>query len=292
MTKPDADEGARAAIDVGTNSVRLLLVGRGSELRRSTVTGLGRGVDATRRISDDALDRTLEVLSDYAAELQRVPRVRAVTTSVARDATNRDVLVRRAGEVLGVPLELISGEEEARLSFRGATTDLGSNGDVVVSDIGGGSTEFVWSTDSGVDAVSVDIGSVRLTDRLLTRRPVPFDVLEEAVYEVEQAFAPVPVDAPRRVIGVAGTWTSLAAMAEPERSIHGAELERHVIEGLVLRLAGSSIAETERIRGLDPARAPVILGGAIVAREVLRHLQAPSCLVSGRDLLDGVILTL
>lgn len=281
---------ARAAIDVGTNSVRLLIVDGDREIRRSVVTGLGRGLDGCGRISEDAIERTVDVLARYAAEMGGIARARAVSTSAARDAANRRQLIERAEEALGRPLEVISGTEEAELSYRGATSDVTAPDDVVVSDIGGGSTEFVWRHASEPRGVSVDMGSVRLTDRLFESRPVPFDTLQRAVAMVERSFdgVSVPLSSPR-LIAVAGTWTTLAAMVDDARPVHGRILVRAHIEQLLLRLAASTVEETARLPGLDPDRAPVILGGAVVAREVMRKLGVTEASISERDLLDGIV---
>ena len=289
----------RAAVDIGSNSMRLLVVDdEGVERRREArVTGLGGGVDRSRRLSGDAVERTLGVLAEYGEAMREsgVDRVRAVATSATRDAENREGFLDQAERALGVRPEPISGVEEARLSFAGATRDVPGSGPYVVVDIGGGSTEFVWG-DGEVEAVSVDIGSVRLTDRVLTDRPASFDQLEAAMRQVEELFVaevgPVPVF--RVAVGVGGTWTSLAPIVlqlsvYDREAVHHSTLERIDVDRLVERLAAMSIEETERIPALDPARAPVILAGAVVARESMRFLGASSVLVSEHDLLDGIV---
>jgi len=290
--------GMKAAVDIGTNSMRLLIVADdGSEAGRWVrVTGLGRGLDSSGALSEDAIARTVEALSEFGREMadKGVAVARAVATSASRDASNRDEFLDRAEQALGIRPEVIPGTEEAELSYRGAT--LGRSGSFVVVDIGGGSTEFVWTGDSGVEGVSVDIGSVRLTDRMLGMRPVPFEILEIASRHVAQLFEGLAVPE-AAVIGVAGTWTSLAAMAanlpEYDRSrVHGSTLARPAIDHAVGWLAAHTIEETEAIPSLDPARAPVILGGAVVAREVMRHLGCTEVTVSEHDLLDGVVAAL
>lgn len=281
----------RAALDIGTNSMRLLIVDDGGVdlVRIATVTGLGRGVDADRALSEEAISRTVAVLEEYArlCEGHGVDRRRAVATSATRDAENRDEFLDRAESALGVRPEVISGVEEAALAHAGATR--GREGDFVVVDIGGGSTEFVFRTDDIV-AVSIDIGSVRLTDRLLPERPAAFDAIETAVEHVEGMFAEVVIPDGLDVIGVAGTWTSLAAiLAGRDGSVHDSVIDRLSADRLVGRLAGLTIPETERLPGLDPARAPVILAGAVIARQVMRTLDVPEVTVSERDLLDGVV---
>jgi exopolyphosphatase/guanosine-5'-triphosphate,3'-diphosphate pyrophosphatase len=281
----------RAAIDIGTNSMRLLIVDdEGHDLvRLAKVTGLGRGTDASGKLSDEAIERTIVVFEEFGrlCDEHGVDRRRAVATSATRDAGNRDEFLARAESALGVRPEAISGVEEAELAYFGATR--GRSGDFAVVDIGGGSTEFVFRTDE-INAVSIDIGSVRLTDRLLFERPATFEAVESAAAHVERMFAEVAVPDGSRIIGVAGTWTSLAAIiAGREGSVHDSVIDRLSADRLVARLAGLTVEETERLPGLDPARAPVILAGAVIARQVLRTLDVPEVAVSERDLLDGIV---
>jgi exopolyphosphatase / guanosine-5'-triphosphate,3'-diphosphate pyrophosphatase len=291
----------KAAVDIGTNSMRLLLVSDdGVEIGRwARVTGLGKGLDATGRLAEEAIERTVAVLKEYGQLItdHGAARARAVATSASRDAANRDEFFDRAEAALGFRPEVIPGEEEARLSYLGATSGLESGAPHVVVDIGGGSTEFVWQTDGTVHGCSIDIGSVRLTDRLLAARPVDFAGLESAGRHVEELFAGVPRPAATTVIGVAGTWTSLAAiaqdLAEYDRAkVHGWPLGRTDVERLIGLFASQTIEETARIPAIDPARAPVILAGTIIARETMRHLAALEVTVSEHDLLDGVVASL
>lgn len=282
---------ARAGIDIGTNSMRLLVVDDdGSDLARiARVTGLGRGVDATRRFDQDAVNRTIAVFDEFGrlCESYGADRRRAVATSATRDAEDREDFLDRAAVALGVRPEVISGEAEAELALLGA--GIGRVDDIVVVDIGGGSTEFVYRG-GAVKAVSIDIGSVRLTDRLLPDRPATYDAVEAAIAHVEELFMKVEVPDGRNVVGVAGTWTSLAAIAVgKEGSVHDMILDRLSLDRLVGRLAGLTVAETADLPGLDPARAPVILAGAVIAREAMRRLDATEVTISERDLLDGVV---
>lgn len=291
----------RAAVDIGTNSMRLLIVGDdGVEVGRwAKVTGLGEGLDASGRLAPDAMDRTVAVLAEYGrrAADAGVIRARAVATSASRDAANRDEFFDRAEAALGFRPEVIAGTEEAALSYRGATSGTDRPGPYVVIDIGGGSTEFVWESDGEVTGHSIDIGSVRLTDRLLGHRPVGFDELEDAGRHVAALFESVPVPAVGTAIGVAGTWTSLAAIAQDlavydREKVHGWPLGRPEVERLIGLFASQSVEETAAIPAIDPARAPVILAGAVIARETMRHLAVLEVVVSEHDLLDGVIATL
>jgi len=272
-----------AAVDIGTNSMRLLLVQQvGSGLvelgRFERVTGLGRGVDSTGLLSEEAIDRTLLALAEFGARMNeaRVARRRAVATSASRDAANSEHFFDRAELALGVRPELISGEEEARLAFTGASHER--PGPLLVIDIGGGSTEFV----TAAGGTSYEIGSVRLTDRLLRDRPVVEPGLAAARAMVSESLSRV-TSFSGTVIGVAGTWTSLGAMEESET------LSLAAVTAWVERLAAMSLEETSDIPGLDPARAPVMLGGAIVAEGAMKAVGADIVAVSRHDLLDGVV---
>jgi exopolyphosphatase/guanosine-5'-triphosphate,3'-diphosphate pyrophosphatase len=283
-----------AAIDIGSNSMRLLIVeriGDGEvELGRyERVTGLGIGVDATGVLTEEAIDRTLLALSEFGGRMEKigVDRRRAVATSASRDASNRETFFDRAELALGVRPELIPGEREADLSFRGATTGMPFSGPFLVIDIGGGSTEFT-TADGGR---SFDIGSVRLTDRVLNARPAPPGQLAEARGLVGEMFLPISTFV-GRVVGVAGTWTSLQRIENPETETHLAQLSAMQVSALVDRLAKLSVDETAALPGLDPARAPVILSGAVVAEAALAACGANAVTISEHDLLDGVVAEL
>lgn len=284
---------SRAAVDIGTNSMRLLIVDdAGVEVTRiQRVTGLGRGVDAAGRFDPEAVRRTIEVLEEFGQAMKSVPAKRAVATSASRDASDREGFLDLAEQALGIRPEVIPGTEEAALAYAGATA--GMLGDLMVVDIGGGSTEFVWREGEELKASSFDVGSVRLTERHLQFRPAPFDAVEAAARSCQDAFEPVGALRGRfEAIGVAGTWTSLAAIVleSADRSaIHGFRLDRIGVDRLVGRLSSLTIADTAALAGLDPARAPVILAGAIVAREAMRVLGVDHVAVSERDLLDGVV---
>ena len=195
-----------AAVDIGTNSVRLLVAevdddGTVRTLdRRMRITRLGQGVDATRRLAPEAIERTLAVLREYGGVIGElgVEHVRATATSAARDATNRDDFFRPGRDALGTELELLTGEEEAALSFRGATRDVDAPGPYLVVDIGGGSTEFVVGTTEPTGLVSVDIGCVRITEQFLHSDPPAPEELSQAVSVVRDHLADVRRDRPRR----------------------------------------------------------------------------------------------
>lgn len=292
----------KAAVDIGTNSMRLLIVDDTDteRIRLQEVTGLGQGLGATGRLSPDAIERTVTVLADFGRVMRQegVDTVRAVATSASRDAENRAEFFDRAEHALGVRPHLITGVEEAELAYIGATAGLELPRPHLVVDIGGGSTEFVWGLDGGIEAISVGVGSVRLTERLLPDRPADFEQLVSAYHHVEGLF--VHADLPNQIgtmIGVAGTWTSLSAIAldlpaYDRARVHQSVIDRSVLDRLVVRLAGLTIEQTAALPALDPKRAPVILGGSIIAREALRRLGAQQIVVSEHDLLDGVIARL
>ena len=294
-----------AAADLGTNSTRLLIAeveeGRVWPVeRRVVVTGLGAGVDSAGRLAEEGMARTLEVLADYraAARAAGADRLRAVATSAVRDAYNRVAFLERAGEALGVRPEVIGGEEEAALSFAGATAGVAGSAPYLVIDVGGGSTEFVFGRDAPTWLHSIDFGSRRATERFLTRHPAGAEAVAAARRAAGEAFAGLESPGnPQTVIGTGGTYTALAAIAlgleayDSER-VHGSVLSRSALDGLVGRLAGLSLAETAALPSLDPARAPVLLGGAVVGAEVLRRWGLDRLTVSEADLLDGIALLL
>lgn len=286
-------------VDIGTNSMRLLVVDDGTErIREVAVTALGSGVDGTGRFNQECAAATLEVLSRYGETMDRlgVERRRAVATSATRDAKDGAAFIMEAAQVLGVVPEVISGEEEAALSYLGATASLDDRIPTVVIDIGGGSTEFVYGNGTMTSATSIDLGSVRLTERSLPSRPIPEADLRRSRSAAAEAFlAAPPSDLRQRAIGVAGSFTSLAAIAldlpEYDRSrVHGAILTAAEIHDLIGRLSTMTVAETAAIPSLDPNRAPVILAGAILAEAALVAVGFDQITVSEHDLLDGLAL--
>jgi len=290
-----------AAIDVGTNSTRLLVADVDGGLvrpveRRVVVTGLGAGVDTAGRLGAAGVTRTLEVLASYAAAARSAgaARVRAVATSAVRGAADRDRFLDRAADALGVRPEVIDGEEEAVLSFLGAAGGVGGPGPYLVIDVGGGSTEFVFGADSPEFLRSIDLGSRRITERCLRSLAADPPALAAARRAAGEAFAEVALPGvPRTVVGTGGTYTALGAIAldlaayDPER-VHGSVLTLTTLDALAERLAALSLEETAALPSLDPARAPVLLGGALVGAEALRRSGRPELVVSEADLLDGI----
>jgi exopolyphosphatase/guanosine-5'-triphosphate,3'-diphosphate pyrophosphatase len=217
----------------------------------------------------------------------------AMATSACRDAVNTPLFFDRCEPILGVRPELITGTTEAVLAYRGATLGQEYADPVVVSDIGGGSTEFV--TDN--DEVSIDIGSVRLTETVLANRPASFEEMNDARGRVEEMFVDVNMGEVGTPVGVAGTWTSLGAIAQELEEydstlVHGYRLSRRRLEELTLMLSLMSAEETALIPGIDPNRAPVILAGAVVAGGVMDVLGADGVVVSERDSLHGAAMEL
>ena len=291
-------------MDIGTNTVRLLVAetaaGEIVDVERAVeIVGLGRGVDANRLLDPDRVRVALAILRDYGARASALgaERLRAVATSATRDAEDGLEFLEQAAEALGHRVEVITGIDEAALAFHGAIRGLPPARSLVI-DPGGGSTEFVLGREEPVYSVSIDVGSVRLTERLLPERPTTPGRVAEVAGEVAEMFGLVRLPSrPDRVIGVAGTFTSLAAISlgldEYDADVvHGSMLSLEALDRLVAHLSTLSVEETASIPSLDPRRAPVLLGGAIVAREALRVSGHGEALVSERDLLDGIVLDL
>jgi exopolyphosphatase/guanosine-5'-triphosphate,3'-diphosphate pyrophosphatase len=294
------------AIDCGTNSTRVL-VGDGHTTvdRRMTITRLGAGVDRTRRLDPAAIDRTVSVLKEYRRVLDEhgVTRVRMTATSAARDATNRDDFFDAAEAVIGARPELLSGDEEGALSFRGAVSDLdATDGPFLVVDIGGGSTEIVVGRDTPAGMRSLDLGCVRVTEKFLHSDPPRPEELANAIGVVHDALDDVTRDVPAvldaaRFVGLAGTVTTMAAveigLAEYDRDrIHHFELTRRAAEDVFRTLATEARAARVHNPGLEEARADVIVGGALILVTIMRHFGFETCLVSEADILDGLILSM
>jgi exopolyphosphatase/guanosine-5'-triphosphate,3'-diphosphate pyrophosphatase len=296
-----------AVVDIGTNSTRLLVAevegGQVKELvRRTTITRLGEGVDRSGHLLDSAIERVLTACAEYRAEIdQREPeRVVAVLTSAARDAENGAELERQLRERFGFDARTITGDEEARLTYLGATSARSYRSPLLVLDIGGGSTEFVVGAGTNVlFHVSTQAGSVRHTERNLHSDP-PTQVeltrcADEIRAEIERA---VPAEVRRTVedgVAVAGTPTSFAAIAQelepydPER-VDGYRLSRAECERILERLARIALAERRELPGLHPDRAPTIVAGGIILLETMRLFGLDSMEVSEHDILAGAAL--
>lgn len=299
--------GCRAAIDCGTNSTRLLVAGGdGATVERlMRITRLGQGVDAAGRLAAEAVERTLAVLREYRATMDRLgaDRVRMTATSAARDAVNREEFLAAAEAVVGVRPELLSGEEEARLSFLGATSELDrADGPFLVVDIGGGSTEFALGTTEPDGVVSTDMGCVRISERFLHHDPPLPEELSQALsvardhLEDVARVLPTAADA-GRLVGLAGTVTTVAAVelglpAYDRDRIHHFVLTRAAMEDVFRTLATENRAQRLANPGLEEARADVIVGGMVVLVAVMRFFGFDELLVSEADILDGLVASL
>jgi len=332
-----------AAIDCGTNSLRLLIADvdpARRELsdieRRMEIVRLGQGVDATGRLAPEALERTMRVLADYAEQISRARAgaVRMVATSATRDASNAADFSRGVQEVLGVLPEVISGDEEARLSFTGATAELAGPGagiraaarsrpaaesqppsgpqvppgpqpPYLVVDIGGGSTEFVLGgaddSGDGLAAISVDVGCVRLTERHLVSDPPSADQIEAARADIDQALdqvvAAVPVASARTLVGLAGSVTTVTAIAlglpvyDPRRT-HHARIPAATVHEVTDRLLHQSREQRAAIPSLHPGRVDVIGAGALILDRLMERFDFASVVTSEHDILDGIAWSL
>jgi exopolyphosphatase / guanosine-5'-triphosphate,3'-diphosphate pyrophosphatase len=296
-----------AAVDLGTNSTRLLVADvtgdRLSELHRETrVTRLGEGVDERRRLLPLPIARVRNVLSDYrlAAERFDVERTLAIATSAIRDAENGEAFLGEIEWSYGFATRLLSGHDEALLTYRGVTAGHSLDGETVIVDLGGGSTELVAADGGAVHwHDSLDIGSVRLTERFLHSDPPTDEELAACTDAVRALLAERVPDRVRsniaHTIGVAGTITSLAALdlglTEYDRDrVHGHRLSPDALREQLDRLASVPVDERRGLRPLDPERAPVIVAGALIVRELVDFFGTDGIEVSERDILDGAAL--
>jgi exopolyphosphatase/guanosine-5'-triphosphate,3'-diphosphate pyrophosphatase len=309
-----------AAIDCGTNSIRLLVADVPPEgahtdlLRRMEVVRLGQGVDATGRLAPEAIERTRVVLAEYAAQARELgaERVRMVATSATRDAANRADFEAMVTATLGQLPDVVSGVEEAELSYLGATASLAAAARAhgaeaprppfLVVDIGGGSTEFVLGDASGVRAArSVDVGCVRLTERHLRSDPPPPDEVQAAEADVRAALELVAADVPVReaatLVGLAGSVTTVAALAlglpayDPV-AIHGSRIPVAAVRSVTAGLLSATRAKRAASPVMHPGRVDVIGAGALVLRVIMDAFDMEEVVVSEHDILDGIALRL
>ncbi|THV32196.1 Ppx/GppA phosphatase family protein [Glycomyces paridis] len=300
-----------AGIDCGTNSIRLLIAdldeaGRLHDVvRRMEVVRLGEGVDRTGRLSEAALERTRAALADYTAQIREhgAEAVRMVATSASRDAANAADFTAMVASVLGREPEVITGDEEARLSFTGAVATLPAHeGQRLLLDIGGGSTEFVRGDGAEVlAAISVDVGCVRMTERHLHSDPPLESELDAAVADVtavaDKALAVADADRQAtELVAVAGTATTIAAIAlglkaYDAEAIDGTRLTYAQVAAVAADLAAAGHAERLAIPVMHPGRADVIVGGAVVLRTIMERSGIDEVLISEHDILDGIALS-
>jgi exopolyphosphatase/guanosine-5'-triphosphate,3'-diphosphate pyrophosphatase len=299
-----------AAIDCGTNSVRLLVAdvdtGVPTEVvRRMEIVRLGRGVDRTGRLAPEAIEATRVALADYAAQIRDlgVARTRMVATSATRDAANADEFRSMVERTLGVTPEVVSGEEEAHLSFDGAVRGLPADlpAPYLVVDIGGGSTEFVLGTAEPESAVSVDIGCVRMTERHLVSDPPSAEQIAAAKSDiaaaVERALGVVPGRRARTLVGLAGSVTTVTGLAlgldryRPE-VIHHARISYDQVATVTADLLGMTKEQRLALPVMHPGRADVIGAGALVLRVVMERVGIDGVVASEHDILDGICYSL
>ncbi len=299
-----------AALDCGTNSTRLLIVdSEGNALvREMRITRLGQGVDATHALRPEAIERTLEVLRTFRGLMDEanVEQARLVATSAVRDASNGEAFLQAATAAVGIEAELLSGFDEGRLSHAGATRGLPPGiGDDVVVDIGGGSTELIVARNGVIHAVSMDLGCVRLSERSLLHDPPQASEIADvnavvatalhAAYGVVPELATLPPGS--RLIGLAGTVSTLTALElgliEYDRAkVHHATLTLAAVEKWCEDLAAESAQSRGTRAGMVDGRQDVIVGGALILRQVMERLGMDECLVSESDILDGLVMSL
>ncbi|HYN93177.1 MAG TPA: Ppx/GppA phosphatase family protein [Pilimelia sp.] len=297
-----------AAIDCGTNSIRLLVADLPAEgaavdvVRRMEIVRLGQGVDRTGRLAPEAIERTRVALAGYAAEIAELgaERVRMCATSASRDAANAGDFTAMVRATLGVDPEVVTGDAEARLSFAGAVLGLPAEPPYLVVDIGGGSTEFVVGSAAVDRAISVDIGCVRMTERHLHGDPpTPAQVAAaeaDITAAVDRALEAVGGRAAATLVGLAGSVTTVAAIAlglpgYDAARIHHSRISRDDVAKVTADLLGRSAAQRLELPVMHPGRADVIGAGALVLRVIMDRAGADAVVASEHDILDGIALS-
>ena len=298
-----------AAIDCGTNSIRLLIADIDSSnfreiYRTMEIVRLGQGVDQNKAFHPDAIARTLAAVDLFAQEISKrgVEHIRFCATSATRDATNRELFIDGVIERLGVEPEVISGEEEARLSFIGATKEFAqSDAPFLVVDIGGGSTEFVYGNSDVEFAKSVNIGCVRMTERNIHSDPPKAEEIENARRDIQEAIAVaasiVPITEAKTLIAVAGTATSVAASAlnletYDRHLIHLSRVSAEQTHHVAITFAAMNAEERSHVGFLHPGRADVFAAGSLVLSEIMKATGAKEFVASEADILDGIAWSL
>jgi len=298
-----------AAIDCGTNSIRLLIAdisgGKFKEvLRDMEIVRLGQGVDENKSFHPDAINRTLAAVEKFKNQLtgKGVEKIRFCATSATRDAANRDLFIDGVRQILGVEVEVIPGEEEARLSFNGATKELlQSDAPFLVVDIGGGSTEFVYGNKEVEFAKSVDIGCVRMSERHLKSQPVEMSQVAQAIIDIDkaiaQAAAVVPISTAKTLVAVAGTATTIAAAAlELETydryAIHLSRIPAEKVHKVSAAFQAMTKSEISKLGFMHPGRVDVITAGSLVLSRIMAATGATEFVASESDILDGMAWSL
>jgi len=298
-----------AAIDCGTNSIRILIAdisgGKFKEvLRDMEIVRLGQGVDENKSFNPDAINRTLAAVEKFKNQLagKGVEKIRFCATSATRDAANRDLFIDGVRQILGVEVEVIPGEEEARLSFNGATKELlQSDAPFLVVDIGGGSTEFVYGNKEVEFAKSVDIGCVRMSERHLKSQPVEMSQVAQAIIDIDkaiaQAAAVVPISTAKTLVAVAGTATTIAAAAldletYDRYAIHLSRIPAEKVHKVSAAFQAMTKSEISKLGFMHPGRVDVITAGSLVLSRVMAATGATEFVASESDILDGMAWSL
>jgi exopolyphosphatase/guanosine-5'-triphosphate,3'-diphosphate pyrophosphatase len=298
-----------AAIDCGTNSIRLLIAdisgGKFKEvLRDMEIVRLGQGVDENKSFHPDAINRTLAAVEKFKNQLagKGVEKIRFCATSATRDAANRDLFIDGVRQILGVEVEVIPGEEEARLSFNGATKELlQTDAPFLVVDIGGGSTEFVYGNKEVEFAKSVDIGCVRMSERHLKSQPVEMSQVAQAIIDIDkaiaQAAAVVPISTAKTLVAVAGTATTIAAAAldletYDRYAIHLSRIPAEKVHKVSAAFQAMTKSEISKLGFMHPGRVDVITAGSLVLSRVMAATGATEFVASESDILDGMAWSL
>ncbi|MDP6323287.1 MAG: Ppx/GppA phosphatase family protein [Acidimicrobiales bacterium] len=292
-----------AAIDCGTNSTRMLIANKFETLdRQMKITRLGQGLDQSGELSNQAMSRVIDVLKDFRRSLDKheVSEVRMVATSAARDASNSEDFFNKVESTLGVRPELLTGEEEGRLSFQGAIAELDpSQGPFLILDIGGGSTEFVFGSEKAENVYSSQIGCVRLTEEFFENDPPLPEELHACLSvvggHVDDALREIPnIGDEVTLVGLAGTVSCVAAIEiglekYDREKIHHFHLSKDAVEDVFRTLATENKLERMSNPGLEEDRADVIVAGTAILVKVMRQLQLTECLVSESDIMDGIL---
>ena len=298
-----------ASIDCGTNSIRLLIAdisgGKFKEvLRDMEIVRLGQGVDENKSFHPDAINRTLAAVEKFKNQLagKGVEKIRFCATSATRDAANRDLFIDGVRQILGVEVEVIPGEEEARLSFNGATKELlQSDAPFLVVDIGGGSTEFVYGNQKVEFAKSVDIGCVRMSERHLKSQPVEMSKVEQAIIDIDKAIAQaaaiVPISKAKTLVAVAGTATTIAAAALELKTydryaIHLSRIPAEKVHKVSAAFQAMTKSDISKLGFMHPGRVDVITAGSLVLSRVMAATGATEFVASESDILDGMAWSL
>ena len=292
-----------AAIDCGTNSTRMLIANKFETLdRQMKITRLGQGLDQSGELSNQAMSRVIDVLKDFRRSLDKheVSEVRMVATSAARDASNSEDFFNKVESTLGVRPELLTGEEEGRLSFQGAIAELDpSQGPFLILDIGGGSTEFVFGSEKAENVYSSQIGCVRLTEEFFENDPPLPEELHACLSvvggHIDDALREIPnIGDEVTLVGLAGTVSCVAAIEiglekYDREKIHHFHLSKDAVEDVFRTLATENKLERMSNPGLEEDRADVIVAGTAILVKVMRQLQLTECLVSESDIMDGIL---